>query len=163
MNSVQTRHLNKILKSPNVLDKTARNAKKQILSTGVDFDAIVCTGNSGLPLATLLSVRMKKQLTIVDPVGVKRHSTYDVEGLIESEHNYIIVDDLIDTGATLDRLKEKMAQRSEKSQHVLTYLYGDGCYYDECLLAPDNSVFVKEPLTTMVDADILGQSNWVVF
>jgi len=159
MNSTQTRHLNKILKSPNILDKTARNAKKQILSAGVDFDAIVCTGNSGVPLATLLSIRMKKQLTIVNPVGVKRHSDYDVEGLIESEHDYIIVDDLIDTGATISRLKEKMAQRSKKSQHVLTYLYGDECYFSEKLLSPDNSLFVKEPLTTMVYGDILRHSN----
>jgi len=159
MNSTQTRHLNKILKSPNILDKTARNAKKQILSTGVDFDAIVCTGNSGVPLATLLSIRMRKQLTIVNPVGVTRHSAYDVEGLIESEHNYVIVDDLIDTGATISRLKEKMAQRSEKSQHVLTYLYGDGYYFREQLLTPDNSLFIKESLTIMVDGDILGQST----
>ena len=95
----------------------------RILST-VEFCTIVCTGLSGALFASPLSIIMGKQLVVIRKEGDKNHSWSDNERNCSfgKVGPFIIVDDLIDTGATVGRIKRKMSI-VPFATHVGTYLY----------------------------------------
>lgn len=94
-----------------------------------DFDTIVCSGVSGIVFALPLAKKMGRKIAIVRKDGDGTHSTYKVESdcFADEVGKYLIVDDLVDSGATLDRIIKAMKERSKsKAKHVATYLYAYG-------------------------------------
>lgn len=65
------------------------------------FDAIACTGISGLAVAAPVSYILDKYLIVVRKQIEDSHSAFNVETSILNG-NYIIIDDFIETGTTIN-------------------------------------------------------------
>ena len=96
------------------LDVIELSRRQQMLAAAVaklkdvDFDAIACTGVSGLLFAPSLAEVMGKELIVVrKEQDTKNHSHRDVEGYYETK-KYIFVDDQISFGDTFRRVKEQV-------------------------------------------------------
>lgn len=68
-----------------------------------EFDAIACTGVSGLIVASVLAYRMEKHLIILRKDGENSHAAYCVENN-RKQFRVLIVDDLVSSGNTLRRI-----------------------------------------------------------
>jgi adenine/guanine phosphoribosyltransferase-like PRPP-binding protein len=108
-------HMKELLR-PYLLRKTI-NAVVRVLK-GKKYDAIAFTGQSGSLLAGPLAVRLGKPLIMVrkkaKPVT---HSQKEVEG-IRNARSYVIVDDVICTGATIRRIRAKIREWSPNAKFV---------------------------------------------
>ena len=69
----------------------------------VEFDTIVCRGVSGLMMAPILGHLLNKPITIIRKEGEGAHSSRDVEGETRVK-SYVIVDDFISTGSTIETI-----------------------------------------------------------
>jgi adenine/guanine phosphoribosyltransferase-like PRPP-binding protein len=81
-----------------LVPKLVKNLKKR------NFDAIAFRGLSGAMIAPIVAMRLNKTLIAVRK-GEKAHSCHTVEGDIGAK-SYIILDDLIDSGATVRAIVE---------------------------------------------------------
>jgi adenine/guanine phosphoribosyltransferase-like PRPP-binding protein len=90
-----------------------------------DFDAIAFQGMSGALIAPALALKLDKNLLMVRKQGNNTHSTYSVEGDAAAER-YVIVDDLVDTGSTVMRIIQKVAEFAPQAECIgfLTANYG---------------------------------------
>jgi orotate phosphoribosyltransferase-like protein len=96
------------------------------------FDTILFTGNSGAAFAYPLSISLKKHLLCLRKG--KSHFGPGFEGNF-SINKYIIVDDFIESGITIDRLLNKTSKKFKESSCVGILLYcdknrGKGSYYN---------------------------------
>lgn len=90
---------------------------------GNHFDAIAFRGISGAALAFPLSVKLKKSLLCIRKRDSSHHSQYVVEGNV-NVGSYIIIDDFIDTGATIsDIMTDIVDYLDSKPDCVGMYLY----------------------------------------
>lgn len=69
----------------------------------VEFDTVVFQGMSGALIAPALSIKLRKQLLMIRKTCDNNHSGLKYEGNV-NVNNYIIVDDLICSGNTIDRM-----------------------------------------------------------
>jgi len=103
---------------------------ENITKFGMDnFDAIVFRGMSGALVAPIVGYLIKKPVVLVRK-DKDSHSNYWVEGLYEV-NRYIIIDDLISSGATMNEILKKMKERhvaefSSPHECVGMFLYCDG-------------------------------------
>ncbi len=88
----------------------------------VKFDAIVCTGVSGLLLAPMVALTMSKRLAVIRKKGDVNHSEFRVETTMKAGDSWIFLDDLIASGATLHAVRDTM-ERMGFGREVGTYLY----------------------------------------
>jgi orotate phosphoribosyltransferase len=79
-----------------------RNIQKQ----GITVDALAFTGFSGVILGSMIADRLKLPILAVRRKEDKSHSNYDFEGVIEENGRYVLIDDFIDSGKTLRRIKQ---------------------------------------------------------
>jgi len=77
---------------------------KAIRKSGIEFDAIAFRGNSGALLASPLATLLKKHLILVRKNTADSHSYTTVEGCSKRNCRYIIVDDLIASGKTVQEI-----------------------------------------------------------
>jgi orotate phosphoribosyltransferase len=82
-----------------------------------NFDAIACQGWSGALIAPILALRLNKPMIVVRKPGENPHSTYKVEGYLQSTR-YVIVDDFVRTGNTVRRI---MSEIYEEQQRIRYY------------------------------------------
>ena len=94
-------YLNKLIPTDK-LAKTARLAK--IALKQFDYDAIACRGVSGLLIAPIMAVRLKKSLLVVRKPHENNHSSQMVEGDAAAKR-YIILDDFTCSGETAKAIK----------------------------------------------------------
>lgn len=94
-------HIGPIL-NPDTLKQIGDFFVNSILKSGIEFDAIAFRGNSGAILSGYLSLLAQKPLILVRKE--KAHSDRKIETLIRPDSNvkYIVIDDLISTGNTID-------------------------------------------------------------
>jgi adenine/guanine phosphoribosyltransferase-like PRPP-binding protein len=88
------------------------------------FDAIAFTGTSGAGIAFPLSLLLKLPLIHVRKKNVKSHYSDTIEGTISSKR-YLIVDDFIASGATVNRIIStiKKDKNLKKAKAVGIFLY----------------------------------------
>ena len=86
------------------------------------FDSIACCGMSGAMVAPTIAMMLDKNLALVRKENDKRHSHHNVEGK-EGVKNYIIIDDGIDEGGTMDFIIARMRWRYPASFPYKIYLY----------------------------------------
>lgn len=67
------------------------------------FETIAFSGNSGALIAPTIADRIQCGLTLVRKPGVASHSALEAEGCVNLP--YIILDDLINTGETINRIR----------------------------------------------------------
>lgn len=112
-----------------VLDVTTR--RKTIDKTisdlrGIEFETIAVRGVSGLLIGSIVALEMNKVLAIVRKPGEGTHSFYSVEGAPTGR--YIIIDDLICSGKTVETIIDAM-----KAKYHFCPCVGVYCYYSRWL------------------------------
>ncbi len=97
---------------PSRLKKSANTISRQVLKDNKQFNycAIACIGLSGVSMGTVVSYLTGIPLLVIRKPKENHHGTYDLE--YSNYHvkpgNYCIVDDLIDSGTTINNIKEKI-------------------------------------------------------
>lgn len=108
MNTKHSSYLHDLFESKTKFKKTVQTLKATVLSDEVkslNIDSIVCTGVSGLAVASAVCYLTNKNLVIVRKPGVASHASYLVEGLpTKKPLRYIFLDDFISSGETVKRV-----------------------------------------------------------
>lgn len=88
------------------------------------FDAIAFTGTSGAGIAFPLSYLLKIPLIHIRKKSIRAHTSATVEGTISSKR-YLIVDDFIASGKTIDRIRDtiKKDKQLKSAKAVGVFLY----------------------------------------
>jgi adenine/guanine phosphoribosyltransferase-like PRPP-binding protein len=84
------------------------------------FDSIACCGVSGLLVVAQIAELLDKNIVIVRK-GEKCYSEFKTEGV--SPFQYIIVDDLICSGSTVEHIKKEIKYEYQRSYCVGVYCY----------------------------------------
>ncbi len=107
--------------------ETAQNIIAATYGHRGKFDAIACTGTSGVAIGPYIAAILKKPVMVVRKDNEHNHSDEFVETEIEHGKKviWIFLDDLISTGTTLSRVKKKINARHRRSKHYGTILYRD--------------------------------------
>jgi len=139
---------------PAKLAKTVEQAANSLWAWEKEFpfDAIAFTGVSGAALAFPLSVRIGKPLICVRKNEIPAHSTQDIEG-DSSINSYIIVDDCVDTGATVKTIIRDIKKSWDFSHAELkgVYLYDvdslwcEMDFYNDIMLIPKDGGIKENP------------------
>lgn len=123
--SIQSGWLIKALDHPRAILASARSAL-----ANVDYDTLVGTGLSGALVLPLLGLELGKHILIVRKPGERGHSASQVEGTLG--HRWVFVDDFINTGATMRRVKDAVdviaRSMNFTADLVGSFLYTDGEY-----------------------------------
>jgi orotate phosphoribosyltransferase len=110
----------------NALDKakvklTVNKVIKLIEKYKLEFDTIVFRGVSGALIAPIIAYRLNKQLAVIRKPSDKSHSSVLLEGY--SPGAFIIIDDLIDSGATIKTVLSAVKEHSPSANCVAIVLY----------------------------------------
>jgi adenine/guanine phosphoribosyltransferase-like PRPP-binding protein len=102
-------YLKQIMREP---QHTISEVMKQIAPHHDKFDAIVCTGLSGLLIGPLLANKLGKRLGVVRK-DIERqngvsHADVLIETNMEATDRWLFVDDLIASGKTIRRVENRM-------------------------------------------------------
>jgi orotate phosphoribosyltransferase-like protein len=115
-------HLQAIMR-PGALRYAGERVARMVASTGWEFDSIAFRGLSGALVAPLVCVLLNKWPIAVRKEHEKAHSSHVVEGFRSAR--YIILDDLIDSGSTVDRIIYEMTEQHGSAECVGIALYDD--------------------------------------
>jgi adenine/guanine phosphoribosyltransferase-like PRPP-binding protein len=90
---------------------------------GFEFDAIGCTGVSGLLMGPTIAYLMGKRLAVIrkEKPGFGNHACVKVEHNMMSGDRVLLIDDLVASGATMIAMNDAL----EELRHGLVY---DDCY-----------------------------------
>ena len=118
-------YLEKVMTDPGTLVLKARETLCPIVNT---FDAIVCTGVSGMLLAPTLAWVLDKRLAVIRKGDDKQnHATTEVESSLDYNDRWIFVDDMIASGATIQRVERRMLRlEGFEGEMVGYYMYNGG-------------------------------------
>lgn len=108
---------------PEGLDQHVTRVKKAIRRSGIEFEAIAFMGMSGALVAGPLALALQKPLIEVRKDGEVYHGGWDMHGPAQDLKTYIIVDDVIDTGKTVQTMKAKVRRFYPNSKLVGVFLY----------------------------------------
>lgn len=120
-----------------ILDHRSRlrainKAVKALQKSNLKFDGIACTGYSGLLVAPTVAVKLKKPLALVRKLEPSHGEVVEWK---EEVTSYVIIDDLVETGNTIKRIKCQMSKEFSKYDNkvecVGVYFYQqdpDGIY-----------------------------------
>lgn len=86
------------------------------------FDTIAVRGNSGLLMAPLLAVELKKNIIVIRKSRRDSHSSSLVEGWGYNQ-KILLLDDFCDTGKTLKVMKRRIMDFCRAPKIVGAYLY----------------------------------------
>jgi adenine/guanine phosphoribosyltransferase-like PRPP-binding protein len=89
------------------LKKHAQDAARAMRTISAPYDTIVFSGSSGTLIGPILALRLEKEMVLVRKEDDENHSGNNVEGF-DGTKKYIIVDDFVDSGATVKRIQRKM-------------------------------------------------------
>ena len=117
-------YLSSVLTKPRETLEQAVKKLEGLCDNDTPFDAIVCTGVSGLLLAPMVALTMAKRLAVIRKEGDVNHSEFRVETTMKDGDSWIFLDDLIVSGATLHAVRDTM-QRMGFGKEVGTYLYAE--------------------------------------
>jgi adenine/guanine phosphoribosyltransferase-like PRPP-binding protein len=112
-------------------DRTKHLDKAIRILENVKFDTIACMGVSGIMFGSPLALMMNKNIAVVRKTSDKRHSTHKVElsCTLSEVGRFIVVDDLIDSGKTLKKIKKTLIEETLPGETapvpVGVYLYDE--------------------------------------
>lgn len=124
---IQTGYMRDAFEAPEVLAEKAR-----VSLDGVEYDTMVGTGLSGALVVPVLARALGKHWFVVRKYNDGSHSDNIGEGTIGDR--WLFVDDLIDSGSTLRRVKKSVAHvctpkarehfaEPHKTEYVGSYFY----------------------------------------
>lgn len=115
------------------------NEAVAILSQHLDeFDAVACRSRSGCAVGPVVAHLLNKELYIVGRSGSRRLSSSQTEEVgygfqwedkREVGHRYVIVDDLISGGDTIDAIKRSISAIFPNTKPVAIYLWADSSHW----------------------------------
>ena len=100
---------------PKKLKKLAEVAVKTLNTMSDKYDTLVFCGISGAIIGPMVALAVSKEMVLVRKKGDIRHSVYDVAGY-SSPKKYIIIDDLVDSGATATHIQKEMYKFQPKAE-----------------------------------------------
>ena len=86
-----------------------------------EFDSIACCGVSGLMVVPQISELLNKNIIVIRKEGEKCYSEFRTEGV--SPFRYIILDDLICSGFTINNIKKVLKEEYRRSICMGVYCY----------------------------------------
>lgn len=114
--------------SPASRRDTVRRVVRAIKKSKIEFDAIAFRGMSGALIAPLVADKLDKSVILVRKKEDNTHSSYKIETDNEKITRYIIVDDLISSGATMREIRKQIALEGacfRKTDCVGVFLYSE--------------------------------------
>lgn len=109
-----------------------REMAKILTTKKHDYDAIAFCGLSGAPLAGALSYRLHKPLIVVRKGDDRHYNRNAVFSAADDVRRYIIVDDLIETGTTVNHIKDRIKEIYFDAKCVGIYLYAQQLMMNSC-------------------------------
>lgn len=103
--------------NPDYLNTRLKKAIKK--ASKFKFDSIAYTGHSGALVAIPMALSLKKHIVIVRKPHEKSHGTIIEKNNIAK--NCLIVDDFIETGKTLKRIKKHLDNNEIKPVGIILY------------------------------------------
>jgi len=107
---------------PKKFQKNVARCVKFLKTINKRYDSIAFTGMSGALVAPILAYKLNKHLLLVRKENEERHSWQDVEGFTKCS-KYIIVDDFIVSGKTVERIQEKVFEDYPAARCIGTLQY----------------------------------------
>lgn len=94
------------------------------------FDAIACTGTSGMLVVPQIAELLKKNIIVVRKFNEDCYSKFLVEGT--STKQYIIIDDLVCSGNTIKHIIDSIKDETPRSKcmGIYTYMKDECSYYN---------------------------------
>lgn len=120
---------------PKLCDEVER-AVREVRMENWNLKSIAASGNSGVPVAAVVAHRLGLGLIVVRQKGTSRHDSRDVNGWLENG-SYVIVDDLIDSGKTIDRIIKRIhhvtygSTKQPKPCTIVLHNAGERTYYKD--------------------------------
>ncbi len=132
--------------------KTAEKLIKQISGSGWEFDHIVCIARGGMPLGDMLSRVYKKPLAVIVASSYRGEGGMQHKQLVLSDiakisdlgKHVLLIDDLVDSGKTLDQIKSLILAKNKGVEEVRTAVLWYKSY----------SEFMPNYVSESVDGDI---------
>ncbi len=122
-----------LLMTPKVLRRVVKRVVRKLtkLKKKVKFDTIAFRGNSGASVAFPVAVEMGIQMALIRKGKDQESSHGDpIEGAGEMK-NYIILDDFIFSGTTIDTIYNKIQTRAKDLQHTDVKCVGIALYNND--------------------------------
>jgi adenine/guanine phosphoribosyltransferase-like PRPP-binding protein len=114
------------------------------------FDSIACCGVSGLMVVPQIAELLDKHIVIIRKENDRCYSDFPMEGV--TPFRYIIVDDLVCSGYTIQHIKSTIYEDCPKAQCVGVYCYmPEECAYNEnniALFKKDFGTYLLNPRKT---------------
>lgn len=98
-------------------------AVKQLKLVTDLFDFFVFRGTSGLLMGPEIAGRLKKPFSVIRKKNDNAHYLQEFEGALVTGGRYIVIDDFICSGTTLDIIVEAITKIDPTSVYVGCYLY----------------------------------------
>lgn len=96
---IGTPYLQEVL-NPHFLQELVEKIISKINNLNLSFKAIAFRGTSGALIAPIIAYKLNKNIICIRKLEERNHSGYRMEG-VRGNFDYIIIDDLIDSGATI--------------------------------------------------------------
>jgi orotate phosphoribosyltransferase-like protein len=102
------------------------------------FDAIACSGTSGMLVVPQIAELLKKNIIVVRKSKQHCYSEFLIEG--PSTKQYIVIDDLICSGNTVRRIINRIKEETPRSKCMGIYSY----MKDECAYANAHDLCLRD-------------------
>ncbi len=128
---------------PERMKKHINRAVRKIKPYINDFDAIACTGVSGVLIGSQLSTKLNKLLIIVRKAEEICHSDNKIETeLFERNRRYIIVDDFVFSGKTKNKIINGITYYNRSWDCVGIFEVSSNRWYND--ITPRSNIYEKK-------------------
>lgn len=111
-----------------------------------EFDSIACCGVSGLMVVPQIAELLNKHIVIIRKPDTKSYSDFHIEGV--TPFRYIIVDDLVCSGATIRLINNTIYEDCPRAKCIGVYCYmPEECAYTE----ETTKLFERDFRTTLLN------------
>jgi len=107
------------------------SVKLELLQEEHDLDAIACAGSSGMMAASVLGTALKLPVVYVRKSGEKSHGNSIESNTRKPIKKYIIVDDLVCSGSTINSIITKIEGYAKDHNYETPQCIGAFLYNDE--------------------------------
>ena len=116
------------------------------------FDLMVGTGASGSSIVPILAYIFKKRFAIVRKPSDSSHEGRVVAGNIEDKDRWIFIDDFIESGRTLQRVKSSINNEITKRPYGVKPRYVGAFLYNDFDLSPklEKKISARKPAKARV-------------
>lgn len=120
--SIHSAYLKNIFSNNKTFKKTVREVVKSLKQ--LDFDYLIGTGLSGTCIIPTVALRLNKPFAIVRK-DTNHHGSFLIEGIPRENKPllYLILDDFVSTGATVDIILTKMQAFIQRKDDICIGLF----------------------------------------